>query len=190
MSGKFFENQVDSAGPRGHDLPVPEPALRFVELPALALAALIAGDLPTASAETGIELPEEFTDPDAQWLWQLRYGQIQAKPGDAPWIARAVLVNDEVVGYAGYHGPPDENGMVEIGYTVLPRHRRRGHARAMLRALIQRGIDEPAVRTVRVTISPDNIASLATIARERFVYVGEQHDEEDGRELIFELPAR
>jgi RimJ/RimL family protein N-acetyltransferase len=42
---------------------------------------------------------------------------------------------------------------------------------------------------VRATISPDNAASLATIAGFGFTENGEQWDEEDGRELIFERPA-
>ena len=37
------------------------------------------------------------------------------------------------------------------------------------------------------SISPDNEASLATINGFGFVHVGEQWDEEDGTELIFEL---
>jgi hypothetical protein len=43
---------------------------------------------------------------------------------------------------------------------------------------------------VRVTISPDNAASLATIAGFGFVRVGEQWDEQDGLEIIFEVDAR
>jgi RimJ/RimL family protein N-acetyltransferase len=45
------------------------------------------------------------------------------------------------------------------------------------------------VTTVRATISPDNAASLATIADFDFQHVGEQMDDEDGLELIFERPV-
>jgi len=94
-----------------------------------------------------------------------------------------------VIGHAGYHGPPDENGMVEVGYSVDPRYRRRGHAREMLAELIRRAQSEPQVRIVRASISPDNVASLATIAGFGFIPVGEQWDADDGRELLFERPA-
>ena len=81
--------------------------------------------------------------------------------------------------------------MVEVAYSVDPAYRRRGYARAMLRELLRRAAAEPGVNTVRATISPDNAASLATISGFGFAEVGEQWDEEDGRELIFEivLPA-
>jgi RimJ/RimL family protein N-acetyltransferase len=95
-----------------------------------------------------------------------------------------------VVGHAGFHGPPDETGMVEVAYSVDPAYRRRGYARAMLRELLRRAAAEPSVRTVRATISPGNVASLATIAGFGFAEVGEQWDEQDGRELIFEVAAR
>jgi RimJ/RimL family protein N-acetyltransferase len=94
-----------------------------------------------------------------------------------------------VVGYAGFHGPPDEAGMVEIGYSVAPGHRRQGYARTVLTELLRRAAAEPGVRTARVTISPENTASLATISGFGFVEAGEQWDEVDGLELIFEVPV-
>ena len=60
----------------------------------------------------------------------------------------------------------------------------------MLRELLRRATAEPSVRTVRATISPGNVASLATIAGFGFAEVGEQWDEQDGRELILEVAAR
>jgi RimJ/RimL family protein N-acetyltransferase len=60
----------------------------------------------------------------------------------------------------------------------------------MLTALLRRAADEPGVRTVRASISPGNTASLATIAGFGFQPAGEQWDEEDGLELLFERPAR
>ncbi len=170
---------------------MPPHTLRLVTLSRTALAALLAKDLAAASTEAGIELPAAFLGEDARWLWQLRHDQILADPTSAGWVTKAVCTQpgDVVVGYAGYHGPPDDAGMVEIGYTVLPDHRRQGYARAILRALMQRAVAEPEVRVIRLTISPDNVASLATIAGFGFVFTGEQWDAEDGRELIFELPA-
>ena len=64
----------------------------------------------------------------------------------------------------------------------------RGYATAMLSELLRRAAAEPGVTTVRATISPDNPASLATIAGFGFTRNGEQWDEEDGLELIFERP--
>jgi [ribosomal protein S5]-alanine N-acetyltransferase len=165
--------------------------VRFVELPSTTLTALVDGDLPAASANAGVTLTEYFVTDKARRLWRRRVDQVAADPGSARWIVRAVVAEPDgvVIGHAGFHGPPDETGMVEISYSVAPDFRRQGYARAMLAELLHRAAVEPAVTTVRATISPDNAASLATISGFGFVEVGEQWDEEDGRELIFEVPA-
>lgn len=155
------------------------------------MSALLANDLATARAESGVQLGRLFLDDRAKWLWNYRLRQLEDNPEAAAWIARAVVAEPDgvVIGYAGYHGPPDDRGMVEVGYTVDPGHRRRGYATAILAALLERAAAEPAVLVVRASISPDNVASLATIAKFGFTRIGDQWDEEDGLELLFERPA-
>jgi RimJ/RimL family protein N-acetyltransferase len=163
-------------------------AVRFVRLPLDAMDALLAGDLSAASALAGVPLTAYILDHG--WLWQIRAEQVRRDPAAADWVARAAIVDDVVVGHAGFHGPPDENGMVEVAYSVDPAFRRRGYATAMLEAAIAWAAADPRVRTVRASISPDNAASLATLRPFGFVEAGEQWDEEDGLELLFELPVR
>ncbi len=165
--------------------------VRFVELSGEVMSVLLEGDLSAAGRMAGVTLTEYFLTDRARWLWQFRIGQMDADPGHARWMARQAVVGDEglVVGHAGFHGPPDEVGMVEIGYSIDPRFRRRGYARAALIELLRRAAAETTVATVRATISPDNVASLATISGFGFTQVGEQWDEEDGLELVFEAPA-
>ena len=159
-------------------------------LPAPALQAMLDGDLGRASTVVGIDLPPCYLD--HTWLWRLRLDQVTADPSAAPWLVRAVIARNEhqVVGHAGFHGPPDPDGMVEIGYSILPESRRRGYGRAAARELIRFAAEVPAVRVVRASISPDNVASLALVRSLGFHHVGEQWDDEDGRELIFERPLQ
>ncbi|MEV0618037.1 GNAT family protein [Nonomuraea sp. NPDC050404] len=169
----------------------PKQRVRFVELSGTAMSALLDGDLPAAGKLAGATLTEYFLTDSALWLWRFRLDQMTADPGNARWMVRQAVTGPEgaVIGHAGFHGPPDEAGMVEIGYSVAPGFRRQGYGRAILIELLHRAATEPAVRTVRASISPDNVASLATIAGFGFIEVGEQWDERDGRELIFEVPA-
>ncbi|MEH3089197.1 MAG: GNAT family N-acetyltransferase [Microbacterium arborescens] len=129
-----------------------------------------------------------LTGPECAGLWRHRSAQIHASPGDAPWITRLIVdpLVDAPVGVAGFHGPPDENGMVEVGYRVDPALRRRGYARQALEILLAVAAAHPDVRTVRATISPDNAASRALIDGYGFVERGEQWDDEDGLEIIYE----
>ena len=165
------------------------PNIRFVQLSPVALTALIDGDLAAASAAAGVEL-SEFLIEEA-WLWRIRREDIARDPAAAEWIARAALDADlgRVVGHGGFHGPPDEDGTVEIAYSVDPQFRRRGYAKAMVTALLERAAADPQVRAVRASIRPDNTASLATIAKFGFRKVGEQWDPEDGLEHVFKRPV-
>jgi len=119
----------------------------------------------------------------------MRSDQVDADPASADWVTGVIWDEGRqvAVGRAGYHGPPDLAGMVEIGYAVIPEFRRRGYARAALEALLRRAAREPDVQTVRVTISPDNTPSYELASQYGFAEVGEQWDEEDGLEIIYEL---
>ncbi|MBW5482179.1 GNAT family N-acetyltransferase [Streptomyces bambusae] len=165
--------------------------VRFVELNAKALRALADGDLAGGSAEAGVALDEHFVCDRARSIFAYRADQLAEDPSAAPWTTRAAVSEPDgtVIGDAGFHGPPDEAGMVEVGYCVVPTYRRQGYARAMLRALLVRAAAEPGVRTVRATISSDNAASLATIAGFGFTRVGERGNEHDGIAYVFEVPA-
>jgi RimJ/RimL family protein N-acetyltransferase len=163
-------------------------SLRMVRLNNDALAALLRGDLPAASAEAGVLLTGHFIDEGATWLWRIRREQIRRDPNCADWIARAVVDEESglVIGHAGYHGPPDGAGMVEVGYSVDPRYRRMGHGRRMLTELVHRAEATAGVATVRAAVRPDNAGSLAVVAACGFTRVGEQWHEDDGLELLFE----
>lgn len=164
---------------------MPAPSVRLPLLDATALEALARKDLAAASAAAGLALPAWF--PDNEFLWTLRYGQAIGEPGHLPWLTRVVVDADtgSAVGLAGFHGPPDERGMVEIGYETSPDQRRRGYARAAVLGLIDLARAGGAT-VLRASVAPDNDPSLGLIAQLRFVHVGEQMDEIDGLELVFE----
>ncbi|WP_066583518.1 GNAT family N-acetyltransferase [Cellulomonas timonensis] len=166
--------------------PRPEP-----RTPPATIHALAAGDLDTANLTSPAPLTAYLVEPDARYVWGLRSRQVDADPATAQWITGVIVDagSGVVVGRAGFHGPPDARGMVEVGYSVDPDYRRRGYARATLRAMLDRARRDPSVRTVRATISPDNIASRALVLQHGFVEVGEQWDAEDGLEIVFEVPA-
>jgi RimJ/RimL family protein N-acetyltransferase len=166
--------------------------VRIVHLTAPVFRALADGDLATANAVSPVPLSPYFAAPESRGVWYMRRKQVEEDPASAAWVTGVIW--DErhqvAVGRAGYHGPPDSSGMVEIGYAVDPKFRRRGYARAALEALLQRAAREPQVRTVRVTISPDNVASYQLASQYGFAEVGQQWDDEDGLEIIYEVDAQ
>ena len=162
---------------------------RLVRLPTEAVDALALGDLESAQAAVGdgLRLTPFLVSPGCRRVWGYRSRQLARTPADAAWVTRLIVSpTGEVVGRAGFHGAP-EDGTVEVGYEVDPVHRRRGHARAALRVLLGVARRDPDVRTLRATVSPGNEASRTLVESHGLVVTGEQWDEEDGLETIFEV---
>ncbi len=165
------------------------PTVRILQLDAAALRALADGDPPVTSP---VLLTDHLAGPEHRPLWRRRSHQVDADPAAAAWVTGVVWDPElrTAVGRAGFHGPPDETGMVEVGYAIDPDHRRRGYARAALAVLLDRAAREPAVTTVRASVRPDNTGSRALVTEAGFIPVGEQWDDEDGLETIYERPSR
>lgn len=165
--------------------------VRIVHLTAPVFRALVDGDLATANAMSPVPLSAYFAGPEWRGVWQMRSRQVEEDRTSAAWVTGVIWDEQQhvAVGRAGYHGLPDPSGTVEIGYAVDPAYRRSGYARAALEALLQRAAREPQVHTVRVTISPDNVASHELASQYGFAEVGEQWDDEDGLEIIYEVAA-
>ena len=165
------------------------PRVRVLQLDAATLRALAEGDLTAADRTSPVPLTAYLAGVDCRSAWTRRAHQVVEDPASAAWITGVVWDPDRrlAVGRAGYHGPPDEGGMVEVGYSIDPQYRRQGYARAALRALVHRATAEPGVTTVRASVSPDNDASRDLVLSEGFIAVAEQIDEEDGLEIVYEV---
>jgi RimJ/RimL family protein N-acetyltransferase len=168
-----------------------EPLIRIVHLTGPAFGALAAGDLAAANAASPVPLSPYLAGPECQGVWQRRSRQFDQDPATAAWVTGVIWDENRqrAVGAAGYHDLPDADGRVEIGYRVDPADRRRGYARAALESLLARAKAEPPVRLVRVSIRPDNVASYRLAAQYGFAKVGEQWDDEDGLEYLYEISA-
>jgi ribosomal-protein-alanine N-acetyltransferase len=169
----------------------PVPAITLVQVPVGLIHDLARGDHGPATEASDLVTPYVLGE-ECAGLWRRRSAQVDAEPDDAVWVTRFAVVPGTVgtIGLAAFHGRPDARGMVEVGYGIDPRHRRKGYARAALETLLAVAREHPEVHVVRATISPDNLASLSLIKQYDFVEVGEQWDDEDGLEIIFEAAAR
>lgn len=165
--------------------------LELVAFSPTAMRAVLDRDLETAGAELDAGLPGDLRERLGD-LFEMRLGDVARDPSVRPWIARAMILTDQLgvrrlVGSVGFHGPPNEDGLVEIGYHVEPGFRRRGFATEAVRALLDWAAREHGTRRFRASIAPANVASLAVIARLGFRLAGSQWDRVDGEELVFEV---
>lgn len=122
--------------------------------------------------------PTDRAEVSPQWLAQLR-----AAPLPTPWTHGVALVEratGAVVGSAGFKGPPDADGVVEVAYGLAPAYQGRGYAREALAALSEYALGVAGARCMRAHTRPDNAASARVLAACGFAAVGEVLDPEDG----------
>lgn len=93
--------------------------------------------------------------------------------GTPPWGLWQIVVGGKVVGDIGFHGPPDPDGCVEIGYNVVPGWRRRGIASRAV-ALVVAEAAAAGGRTVTAEVIGDNPGSAGALRHNGFRLV-EQH---------------
>ena len=120
-----------------------------------------------------------------------RVPQVKSDPSVNKWFVRWMVEKEtrEIVGSTSFHGPPDEQGMMEIGLGVHEHFQRRGYATEALTGMWLWVINQPGVKLLRYTVDPNNDASVAVIRKFGFERVGQQIDPEDGPEDIYEMSA-
>ena len=100
----------------------------------------------------------------------------------------AVLKDEQIViGSAGFHSAPDSDGIIEIGFSVDKPFQGKGYGQEILHGMWGWVAGDPLVKTLRYTVSPNNTISQHIIKKFGFKHNGQQIDEEDGPEDIYEL---
>ena len=137
---------------------------------------------------------ETFTNPlrnliDFQGPLAWRVPQVKADPATNKWFVRWIVLkeNREVIGSTSFHGAPDAQGMMEIGLGIETQYQNQGYAKEALLGMWRWVLTFPEVKSLRYTVSPENAPSIAVIKHFGFDFKGQQIDEEDGPEDIYEM---
>lgn len=158
------------------------------------LRAIAAGRLEEASHLAGCDLtpfPEAERD-----IAAIRLRNLEADPAYLPWSLRILRLKPELgfVGYFNFHSRPDPEylrelapGAVELGYFVLPTHRRRGLAEETAQGMMDWAARAHGVARFVVSISPENAPSVAMARKLGFARIGGHIDDIDGYEDILSL---
>jgi [ribosomal protein S5]-alanine N-acetyltransferase len=100
-----------------------------------------------------------------------------------PWIFGFAVIHDDdrrVIGGASFKGPPDEEGVVEIAYGIVPAYQNRGYATEAASALVGFARERVDVRTIRAHTLPEPNASTHVLTKCGFQQLGEIDDPDDG----------
>jgi RimJ/RimL family protein N-acetyltransferase len=165
---------------------ISSPRLELVSVGLDFVRAALEGRMDDAERLAGVKLPDGW-ERDAQSALRYRKAQMEVDPSTRPWLLRLIVIREtgEVAGYVNFHAPPGDEGWVEIGYEIQPRLRRRGYATEAAYAMFL-WAGAQGVERLRASVSPDNEPSLGMVQKMGFTRTGEQWDEIDGLEYVFE----
>lgn len=90
------------------------------------------------------------------------------------YVIKKSTDNDPAVLIAagGYTGLPDESGIIEIGYSVVPSHQRKGYATELVEALVSIAIKDPRVKKIIARTTIANEGSCSVLKRAGFNTTG------------------
>jgi [ribosomal protein S5]-alanine N-acetyltransferase len=118
-------------------------------------------------------------------------GWLEAAPDQLGWFGWYALCRDicasgqVLVGGGGFLGPP-QDGVVQMGYSVLPEYQRRGYATEMVRGLATWAFVQQGVTVIAAETEWANPASVRVLERTGFHAAGAASDPAGTR---FELRA-
>ena len=113
------------------------------------------------------------------------YESLKSDPSALEWGYRLFVHTKDsaLIGEGGYKGAPDKEGMVEIGYAIVPEYRRRGFASEAARGLASHAFSHPEVNLVQAHTLKDGTASIGVLKKLGMKYAGTAHDPEEGEVL-------
>ena len=159
---------------------------------------------------TAAEIISLFETPEEKWIYEgksytnpyrqliddsgplaWRVPQVKANPSVNKWFVRWIVQKSthEIIGSSSFHGAPNENGMIEIGLGIDPKFQNQGYGFEAINAMWGWVCGQEGIKTLRYTVSLTNLPSIALVNRFGFARIGEQLDEIDGPEEIYEMSS-
>ena len=158
------------------------------------MTAVMTAEWTAAQAIIGAPFPAEWRGDGWGWLAP-RVDEAERTPSAVAWGTRLAHMIDApegqpetVIAEVGFHGPPDKDSWVEIGYRVVVARRRQGFAHEAATRLIAWALDQ-GVRGVRASVSADNVPSRTLLADLDFAEVGAYRHDVLGEQLSYARPS-
>lgn len=131
----------------------------------------------------------QLSDPAVTGQFAEQMAALAAQAQVPPWCGYIGWRDDVPLGFGGFVGPPDDDGVVEIGYLTFPQFAGQGVATAVAAAMIGIARDNGQSAVVAHTL-PQSNASTAVLQRNGFVRDGDAVDPDEGTVWRWRLQLR
>jgi [ribosomal protein S5]-alanine N-acetyltransferase len=102
--------------------------------------------------------------------------KLRAHPEHTGFFVWYVILVEEqrrkLVGMTAFKGPPDEQGTIEAGYSIIETRQRRGIGTEATRAIMEWAFAHPAVKQITAETFPDLKPSLKVMERCGMTFLG------------------
>ena len=152
------------------------PRLRLVPVNGTTARADLAG-----SEHLSIALDSDLAPdwPPALWADDLPYlaQELATKRDDDGWrpwywLLRQADGSLRLIGVGGFAGPPDDQGVVVLGFSMVPSLWRRGYASEAVAALVEWASRQEELRVIEAFTENDNLGSIRVLQNNGFVQLG------------------
>jgi len=126
--------------------------------------------------------PEHNDKATRDWMRSL----LEENPQDPDYACWYIIGDGRLVGVIGFHGPPDAEGLVEIGYAIIETEHRKGYGVEAASLLVTRAFADHRVHCVKAETLPHLTASQKVLTRCGFTHVGGTYDPVEGQIMRFE----
>ena len=131
----------------------------------------------------GVYVPVHWPGPDLAEALPSFIENMERAPSEPAWDWIAIhTLAQAVIGDIGFMGGPDQEGVVEFGYSIVPEYRNQGYATEMARGLIAWAFQEKGIRVVTAACLDDNFGSIKVLEK-----VGMHRLEPGGNMLKWEI---
>lgn len=113
-----------------------------------------------------VEIPDAWPGDDLLEALPFFIEGMEKDPEGLVWDGIIIHTADRIaIGCIGFHGGPDEAGMVEIGYNIIPSYEGQGYATEMARRVIEWAFQAPGIQVISAECLDGNIGSIKILEK-------------------------
>lgn len=140
--------------------------LEMITFSADMMEAIVKGDRVLHERDVSYQLAPEWPLDVYKQFFPYKIDRFRKYPHENEWEGIIIERKDFlVVGDMGFKGGPNEEGVIDLGYSIVPSYQGKGYATEMGKAMVKWALTHPNVKRVKATCDPDNYASIRVLEK-------------------------
>lgn len=140
--------------------------LRMITFTADMMKASLHGDLKKAA---GYKVTPGYPMDAYKELFPYKIERFRQYPEENEYEGAIIHKGEQkIIGDMGFKGGPDEEGNMDLGYSMMEAYQGKGYTTEMAQAAVAWGLQQPGVKKITASCSENNIASIRVLEKVGF----------------------